>query len=263
MIPGVMEPEELKERQIHLDNVEAKLKTDNFFTGMKITLRDKHFVGFLTLFTCYSITMGMVMSGIPWFVSDILELSALGELAFLPYVIAVPITAPFWYKLGKKIGIRKVTLMGGSLLGISSIMLIFVPPGFIGFVIAGIVAGLTGLVDGAMESMVMPVFSSIVDNHTLKTKKRKEGLYRGVMVFFQRLSFFIGFFLLWIIQMFFGYDHNLGADNTFIAKLGFRFYMSLFPLIIMSIGAIAFWKFYRLSKEELEKNIKELEVLNI
>jgi Na+/melibiose symporter-like transporter len=258
---------------------------------MKIALKDKNFVGYVILFTCYSITMGMVMSGIPWFVSDILGLGALGELAFLGYVVAVPITAPLWYRLAKKIGIRKVTFIGAIFLAISGLVLLFVPSGMAGFVFTTVVAVMTGLVDGAMESMVMPIFSSIVDQQTLKYRKREEGLYRGVVVFFQRLSFFVGFLLLYIIQVYFGYSHieppgwliDLPAwipfgkipipkefiqeifvpTNTPFALLGFRFYISLFPLITMTIGAISFWLLYRITPEKLEENIYELEKLGL
>jgi GPH family glycoside/pentoside/hexuronide:cation symporter len=279
MIPGIREPDELRERQIKIDQWEKS----KFFGGMKIALKDRNFLGYVILFTCYSITMGMVMSGIPWFVSDILGLGALGEIAFLGYVIAVPITAPLWYRLAKKIGIRKVTFLGAVFLAVSALVLLFVPSGMVGFVFTTIVAVMTGLVDGALESMVMPIFSSIVDQQTIKYKKREEGLYRGIVVFFQRLSFFIGFLLLWIIQVYFGYTHvetpgwlldvpSFFRDfikpyavpvNAPFALLGFRFYMSLFPLIIMSIGAVSFWLLYRITPEKLQENIATLEGMGL
>ncbi len=275
MIPGVREPEELRERQLKIDQLEKS----SFFGGMKIALKDRHFVGYVILFTCYSITMGMVMSGIPWFVSDILGLGALGELAFLGYVVAVPITAPLWYRLAKKIGIRKVTFIGAIFLAVSGLVLVFVPSGMAGFIFTTVVAVMTGLVDGAMESMVMPIFSSIVDQQTLKYRKREEGLYRGVVVFFQRLSFFIGFLLLYIVQVYFGYTHveppewliDLPAfiqeiyipKNTPFGLLGLRFYISLFPLITMIIGATSFWLLYRITPEKLQENILELEKLGL
>ncbi|TXT53620.1 MAG: membrane protein of unknown function [Promethearchaeota archaeon] len=287
MIPGVKEPKELRERQMKIDQLEKS----NFFGGMRIALKDHNFLGYVILFTCYSITMGMVLSGIPWFVSDILGLGALGELAFLGYVIAVPITAPLWYRLAKKIGIRKVTFLGAIFLAVSALVLLFVPSGTAGFIFTTVVAVMTGLVDGALESMVMPIFSSVVDEQTIKYRKREEGLYRGIVVFFQRLSFFVGFLLLYIVQVYFGYTHveppqwlrelpswipigNVAIPKDFIqgivipvnnpfALLGFRFYISLFPLIIMTIGAISFWALYRITPEKLQENIFQLEQLGL
>jgi hypothetical protein len=39
--------------------------------------------------------------------------------------------------------------------------------------------------------------------------------------------------------------------------------MSIFPLVVMGIGSFAFLKLYKISQEELENNIKELEKLNL
>lgn len=257
MIPGVREPEEVRERQIHLD----QFAYSNIIEDLKITAKNKNFLGYLILFVCYSITMGMVMGLMAWFADDVIGWTGImGEAAFLGYLIFVPLTAPIWYKVSKKVGVRKVMLIGAFSLSISGIPLLFAPRGLVGFIITFIVASLAGLVDGAIESMNLPVFSSIVDKTAIEKKKREEGLYRGVVVFFQRTSYFIWVFLLFIIQMIFGYEH--GTDD-FIGILGLKIYLSIFPLIIMSIGAICFLKFYTISQQDLEKNIIELEKLNI
>ncbi|MEJ2294295.1 MAG: hypothetical protein P8Y23_05950, partial [Candidatus Lokiarchaeota archaeon] len=70
-------------------------------------------------------------------------------------------------------------------------------------------------------------------------------------VFFQRTSYFVGLFLFEILKIFTGH------------QLGLRIYMSLFPLVVMAIGAFAFMRLYKISQEELEQNIKELEKLNL
>jgi Na+/melibiose symporter-like transporter len=256
MIPGVKEPKEVRERQIKLERFEYS----NIIEDLKLASKNRDFLGYLILFVCYSITMGMIMGLMAWFADDVIGWSGImGEAAFLGYLIFVPITAPIWFKISHKIGARKVMLIGAFALAVSGIPLLFAPPGLGGFIVTFIVASLAGMVDGAIESMNLPIYSSIVDKTALESSKREEGLYRGVVVFFQRTSYFIWVFLLFIVQMITGYEH--GTTDP-IGILGLKIYMSVFPLIIMSIGAISFWKLYTISQGELEKNIIDLEKLN-
>lgn len=256
MIPGVKEPKEVRERQMQLERFEYS----NIIEDLKLASKNKNFLGYLILFVCYSITMGMIMGLMAWFADDVIGWSGImGEAAFLGYLIFVPITAPIWFKISHKVGARKVMLIGAFALAFSGIPLLFAPPGLGGFILTFIVASLAGMVDGAIESMNLPIFASIVDKTALENSKREEGLYRGVVVFFQRTSYFIWVFLLFIVQMITGYEH--GTTDP-IGILGLKIYMSVFPLIIMLIGALTFWKLYTISQEELEQNIIDLEKLN-
>lgn len=248
MIPGIRESKEVRERQIRLDQFEYT----NMIQDLKIASKNKHFIGYLILFVCYSITMGGVMGLMATYAEEIIGWGGImGEAAFLGYLIFVPITAPIWFKISNKIGIRKVLLIGSSILAVSGVPLLFAPSGTGGFILTFIVASLAGMIDGAIESMNLPVFSSIVDKTAVESKKREEGLYRGIVVFFQRTSYFIWLFFFEIIRMLTG------------IQLGLRIYMSLFPLIVMGIGSFAFMRLYKISQEELENNIRELEKLNL
>jgi Na+/melibiose symporter-like transporter len=43
--------------------------------------------------------------------------------------------------------------------------------------------------------------------------------------------------------------------------MGLRVFVSIFPLVVMGVGVIVFWKYYTISQEDLEKTIIELEKL--
>lgn len=248
MIPGVREPKEVRERQVNLDRFEYT----NILEDLRLASKNKNFLGYLVLFVCYSITMGGIMGVMATFARVIIGWGGImGETAFLGYLIFVPLTAPIWYKLSNKLGVRKVMLFGAFFLTLSGIPLLFAPAGVTGFILTFIVASLAGIVDGAIESMNSPVFSSIVDKTAVENKKREEGLYRGVVVFFQRTSYFIWLFFFETAKIFVG------------EEMGLRIFVSLFPLVIMGIGSITFWKLYTITQEDLEKNIMELEKLNI
>jgi GPH family glycoside/pentoside/hexuronide:cation symporter len=248
MIPGIREPKEVKERQLRLD----QLKRTNMLEDLKIAWKNKNFMGYLILFVCYSITMGGIMGLMATFAEEIIGWGGImGEAAFIGYLIFVPLTAPIWFRISNKIGARKVLVIGSTILAVSGVPLLFAPSGIAGFLLTFIVASLAGMIDGAVESMNSPIFASIVDKTALEKKTREEGLYRGIVVFFQRTSYFVWLFFFEILKIFTG------------LQLGLRIYMSIFPLVVMGIGAFAFIRLYKISQEELEQNIKDLEKLNL
>jgi len=257
MIPGVSEDQELRERRAHVDGEE----TVHFFKGMKFALKDKNFIGYICLWVAYSTSMGILIASMPFFVDDILELPKIGEIILIGYIIAVPLTAPIWYKLSFKIGIKKVALIGSIILASMGLPLLFVPSGFTGLIWSFIVIFLAGLVDGAIISMTLPVFSSIIDSATLRTKKRQEGLYNGIFVFFSRVGITVRVVIFWIVQTFSGYDPV--GENTLVELLGLRIQMSLIPMLIMFTGAFIFWKLYKITMKELEANTTRLKELGL
>ncbi|MHA1659109.1 MAG: MFS transporter [Promethearchaeota archaeon] len=257
MIPGVREDQDMIQRRIRLDAVE----TESFFKGMKATLKDRNFIGYMFLFVCYSACMGLVMASIPFVIRDILEMSKIGEMFVLFYILAVLITAPFWYKISHKLGIKKVVIIGASILGLVMTFFLFIPTGSEGIPIAifGFLAA--GAVDGAIITMTMPLFSSVVDKASLNTGKRREGMYQGTFMFFSRISIVIHSTIFWFVQTFLGYDPQ--GNNTAAQLMGLRIQVGIFPIIIMGIGILVFWKFYKISPEEMEANSQKLIELDI
>ena len=256
MIPGVREDQEMRQRRSRID----KALTEPFFIGLKSALRDKHFVGYMALFVAYTSTMGLVMATIPFFVQDILQLSKIGETIVLFYVVAVIISAPIWYKISFKIGIKKVALIGICLLACMGLPLLFVPTGPEGLLLVIIIFSLSGFVDGAIISMTMPLFSSVVDNATIESGKRQEGLYNGIWMFFSRVSIAIRAIVFLIVSITFGY--HSGSTDPY-ALMGLRFQMSVFPMIICAFGIFFFWRLYKITPEQLEINVGKLKELKL
>ncbi len=256
MIPGVREDQEMRERRSRLDLMEQ----EPFFKGLRIALKDKNFVGYIVLFLAYSSTMNLVMASVPFFVQDILQLSKMGEFIVFFYVIAVIASAGIWYKLSFKIGIKRVTLIGACCLAFMGIPFLFVPVGPEGLFLVILVFTLSGLVDGAIISMLMPLFSSVVDNAALETGKRQEGLYNGIWMFFARIGIAIRSIIFLIVAILFGY-HSGSTDPNEL--MGLRIQMSIFPMIIILTGIFIFWRLYRITPEMIEFNAKKLKELNM
>jgi Na+/melibiose symporter-like transporter len=204
--------------------------------------------------------MGLIMASIPFFVQDILQLSKIGETIVLFYVFTVIISAGIWYKLSFRLGIKKVALIGAILLGCVCLPILFVPTGPEGILLVIIIFSVAGFVDGAIISMTIPLFSTVVDNATVETGKRKEGLYKGIWVFFSRVSLAIRAIVFWLVAVSTGY-HSGSTDPSEL--MGLRIQVSVFPLIMMMIGIIFFWRLYKISPELAEANVTKLQELKL
>jgi GPH family glycoside/pentoside/hexuronide:cation symporter len=257
MLPGVEEDSEMRERRVRL-NIE--IQTEPFFKGLKSTIKDKNLMGYILLYTCYTTAMGIVMASIPSFVADILRLPKIGEIILIFYIISVIIAAPFWYKLSYKIGIKKVAIIGAILLGLMGLPIIFVPLGPSGLGIMITILIIAGLVDGAIISMTMPIFSSVIDAAAVRTGRRKEGLYNGTFIFFSRIGIAINSAVLVSIRWIFGYKK--GSTN-FFELLGLRLQISVVPMFVILFGIIIFWKFYKISEKQIQENALKLKELQL
>ncbi len=257
MIPGVREDLKMRQRRIRLDREVEKIP---FFKGIKTTLKDKNFVAYMTLFVCYTSAMGLVMASLPFFVQDILQLSKIGEMIVLLYVLSVIISVPFWYKLSFKLGIKKVALIGTFLLGCMAIPFFFVPVGPSGLPVAIVVFIIAGFVDGAIISMTMPLFSSVIDNAAVTSGKRQEGLYNGTHLFFSRVGIAYQAIVFWIVLTFTGYKSGSTSPSEL---MGLRIQMALFPFLISFFGVIIFWKFFNITSEQIEANANKLKELKL
>lgn len=256
MIPGVREGPDMRARRSALDEKERIA----FFSGMKEILRNKVFIGFQFFSIAYGTAMGIIMTSIPYFVEDVLHMGTEGELIVIFYVIAVILMAPIWYKLSFKIGIKKVGLIGGICLGFIGLPILFIPAGNIGLFMAIIVLFIAGAVDGAIISMIGPLGSAMIDDASIKSGKRQEGLYGSVGVFLGTSTTAIRYTLTWSIWVIFGYQR--GATDP-IALLGLRIQIAIFPMIIILTGVLMFWKLYSLSRVEIKENIIKLKEMGI
>lgn len=257
MVPGVREDKEMRDRRNRLN---FSVEREPFFRGLVETLKNKNFIGYMALYTVYTTSMGIIMASIPFFVQDILQLPKLGELITLAYVFAVIGAAYIWYRLSYKLGIKKVALIGALLLSLMGLPLLFVPLGPSGLPLVIIIFIIAGFVDGAIISMTMPLFSSIIDSATLISGRRKEGIYQGTHVFFSRFGIAINAFVFWLVNLLTGYKSGATSE---LALFGLRLQVSIFPMIIMFSGTFIFWSFYKLKQLDIETNAVKLKELDL
>ena len=165
--------------------------------------------------------------------------------------MGVLIAAPFWYKISFKIGIKYTALIGAVISFFTFISHLFIPIGPEGLVVTIIILTIFGLVDGALITMTMPIFSSVIDDATLKTGKRQEGLYNGTHLFFSRVGIAIQAIIFLLVRILTGYHSGLTSTTELF---GLRLQMSIFPIIIIGTSIIIFWRLYSITPEILKAN---------
>lgn len=257
-LPGIKEDEKLKKRQEKYIHQEQ----ESFFKGMKQIIKNKHFLGYLFLYSCYFTTMGLIITSVPFFVKDILQLGKEGEFLVGFYILGVFIAIPIWIKIGQKFSIKKIAIYGAFLLAIMGIPFLFIPSGITGVIITIFVYLAAGFADGAVVSMSLPLLSSILDHETIKTGKRREGHFTGVGAFIGSFFGVIPPIIYWAVQRISGYNPERNF-NTRQELFGLRVQISLVPLVLMLFGIILFNHLYKLTSEDIMRNsitIEEMEL---
>jgi GPH family glycoside/pentoside/hexuronide:cation symporter len=255
MIPGIREDSDMRERRARLD-----LQVEPFFKGLSTTLKDKNFKGYMALYIFYTTGMGIIMASIPFFVKDILHLPKFGELLMIIYIIAVICAAPLWYRLSYRIGIKKVAMIGAFSLGLMVLFLFFTPIGETGLPIVIIVLIAAGTADGAIISMTMPIFSSVIDAAALRSSRRNEGTYQGTYILVSRIGIAINPLVFLLANIFTGYES--GSTDP-LELLGLRIQIAVFPMILIITGCFIFWKLYTITTDNIKTNTLKLKELDL
>jgi Na+/melibiose symporter-like transporter len=96
---------------------------------------------------------------------------------------------------------------------------------------------IAGFGNGGMWTMLAPVFAEVLDELSLKTKKRDAGVFVGINVFFGRLMIIVFTGVTLLVQVLTGFDETLpfGELQNPQAAFGIRALLSLIPSIGLAI----------------------------
>jgi len=176
------------------------------------------------------------------------------------YFLFTFISMPIWYASMKKLG-NKYTFIAGIFVQISGFCIAFFVTDFTMAIIMGIVLGLG---QGSNSIVSLPVFSDVIDEITLKTKVREEGIYGGIYAFLNRFGILMTPFIIAIIHTitFFNPDADF-YTLPLSAKQGIIAMMSWLPAIILLASSVIFTLFYSLTNEKTKENKEKLAELNL
>jgi GPH family glycoside/pentoside/hexuronide:cation symporter len=256
-IPGYREDQEFIDRFL-----EKHPKKDrwSFFEALKNSLKLKSFVIFITTYTLYRCLVISIQASVPYVVEYVLaEKTIIQTILSAGFLIGALLSSPFWAFLAQKTNNnKKILLINSVLLTLFTIPLFFmnsVALMFIGLLLWG--AGL-----GGFWTMISPVLADVIDDSVVKFGKRDEGVYNGFQQFFGRMGLFFQVLSFTAVHVLTGFKEGKPLiDQPASAIVGIQIHFALIPAIVMLIGTIIFWKYYKLTPDIVTKNqlkVKEL-----
>jgi GPH family glycoside/pentoside/hexuronide:cation symporter len=253
-IPGIREEPEMIERSFTAEK-------EPFLTTMKKALKKKNFVVFTFVNICIQLFGAILLASINYWVESVLLLpegSQADVILMVLWFLAALISVIFWIKFAGKYGHKKTQLVGL----ISSVILL-IPLFFVRSLLGAIINfAILGFAVGSNTFIKPPIFGDVIDEITLEEKKRQEGVYQGVLVFFDRIGILLQPIIFTVVHILTFYDPTKTVQSP-LATQGILITMVLIPALFLIAAALIFWKFYDLTpekSEELKRKVEELKL---
>jgi len=110
---------------------------------------------------------------------------------------------------------------------------------------------LWGVGEGGYWTMIAPVLADVIDESVVISGKRQEGIYNGFLQFFGRLAILMQAASFSIIHIITGFSTDPYSD---LSLFGIDLHFALIPGIIMLIGTIIFWRYYKLTPDRVKEH---------
>ncbi|TXT63839.1 MAG: putative Na+/melibiose symporter-like transporter [Promethearchaeota archaeon] len=255
-IYGIRETEEQKERYIqNADQMSEK----SFLDTLKICVKQRSFLAYLLLFTCYQATILLLLGSIPYLVEFVLQLEDdMETFILLGYIIGGLVSVPIWSKIALKKGNKKVYVLTGVLTSLLTIPFFFVNNLWLAILFSAILGvGLIGF-----WLMSNPILADVIDEAVATNEIRQEGVYMGVRIFFARIALIIQSITFVVIHVLTGFD-PVAENQTALSILGLRLQIALIPMILMLLGIAIFYFLYDITEEKKEQTKMRLRQLKL
>ncbi len=255
---GAYENREVKSFRAQLDQ-KHKSSSSPKETLIRV-FSDRNWMAYVIMFTFYSIGGICFLNGLPFFFFDGLGYAVDSFEAILPRLIVLIMSfigSLVFIPIIKKIGTKKSAIISLSIFGLFFLTIFLLPVSLLnilcvfgGFGYGGAIV--TGIYIGA----------EAIDKAVIKSGKREEGSFSGVLRVFTAFSYAIQTLLFAIVSSFTGYVS--GDPSTYAAGyIGLLIQISLIPFLIVIIGTIAFSLMYSITKEEALQNSEKLNQLGL
>jgi Na+/melibiose symporter-like transporter len=259
---GVYENKEIRAFRVYLDR-ENKSSSPLKETLSRI-FKDRNWMAYVIMFTLYSIAGICFLNGLPFFFFDGLDYEVDSLEAILPQLIVLIFTfvgSLLFIPLVKKYGARKCGIFSLTLFSLFFVLLfsiIILPVSLLNYLcIFG------GLSYGGVTVTGIYIGAEAIDNAVIRSGKRQEGSYNGILRIFTAYSYALQTLIFAIVSVFTGFVSGDPSTYTPIAYIGLLVQISLVPFIIVSIGTIIFTLMYTISKENGLQNTEKLKQIGL
>ncbi len=237
----------------YLSNCEKGMEKEPFFKEFISLLKHKNFLAYIITFTLYQSLVSLMTGSIPYVAQFVLEVEEKDiTLMMAALILGMLISMPIWSHFANKTNNdRKTMLIATIYLTIVTGILFFINDYWV--LMIGIFIWGTG--EGGFWVMMGPILANTIDESIVDTKQRKEGIYNGVQTFVSRAALVIQAVSFSVVHILTGFNQNPDATSqTPLANLGIQIHFALIPAILIFIGVIVFWKFYKLTPDIVDRN---------
>ena len=119
-----------------------------------------------------------------------------------------------------------------------------------------------GAINSLNNILLIPIAGDFFDEAAILNKKRQEGMYNGLIIFFGNLTQIIQVLVFWSVHEMTGFAPE-AEEQTLMAQIGILIIMSIIPMIVTGIGVIIFRAKWDLTPEKMETIRTELKELNL
>jgi GPH family glycoside/pentoside/hexuronide:cation symporter len=203
--------------------------------AFKETFKNKSFVIMAVTYTLIDTCFAITLIGLPLYAKFILKLDeALLGFAALGVALGALISIPIWRIIYSRKGAKYGLLLAIGIFA-AGIWPVFLTNDFIILIIITLIPGF-GI--GGVLMTELP-FSAAIDYDELRTGKRREATYNGILTLIARLAIVFSGLALIIVQYFFGFEAG-SESQTSSALLGLTLLVSLIPFIVGVLAFIVF-----------------------
>jgi GPH family glycoside/pentoside/hexuronide:cation symporter len=255
---GAYENKEIKQFRMQLDQ-KHKSSSSPKETLFRV-FSDRNWMAYIILFTFYSIGGILFLNGLPFFFFDGLGYAVDSLEAILPRIIVLIMTfigSLVYLPFIKKYGARKCGIISLLLFSLFFLLLFLLPISLLNYLCI-----LGGFGYGAVIVSGIYVGAEAIDKAVIKSGKREEGSFSGILRVFTAFSYAIQTLIFAIVSSFTGYVS--GDPSTYGAGyIGLLMQISIIPFFVVIIGAIAFTLMYTITKEDALQNSEKLKQMGM
>ena len=270
MIPGIYETKKLREDyRLRRENLAQQEKQAGFFATARKVFSNKRFVGKVILFFGYQVGTVMLQTSAFYIVTYILDAPASTISILLGSMLGgALISVPAWMVISRRTNNnRLVSLVGGFLLSLSFIPMIFVH-GLVEWVICLV---FFGVALGNQWFTDPPTMADVLDDVAVKTGRRDPSVY----ISYQSLVFKLGQTSIAAVIAFVHTRTGFPSGVSSLAELlqrsptpelalfGIRIHSAIVPAVVALAATLIFWLLYDLTPEKVIANKKRLEQMGL
>ncbi len=273
--------------------VEQKTERVPLIEGLKVGIHNRPYVLLIIIFAFSSMGAAMTNSLSFFLVKHVIGAGELYSLYLLPYFLFQMFAIPLWFKLSRRIGKHRATMVaiGWYSLWASFLPLIYIAPGswFVSFEVPRLLAFLPAethqfLVDyfegretgkflfylivmclkgsavGALSALPSAMCADVIDVDTAQTGQRRAGAYFSIWSMVRKGAYALGITIGLSLVVLFGFDSlaDFNTTNSHFTLLMLACVYSVIPALFKFVGMPLLWS-YPLTEEKVKVVQDEIE----